>query len=353
MDSFAKTFQKLASGHSEQSRVIPLPYEASTAAPHGTARLIDANESYFELRLNQMSLIKNQLWLNQYDPLVVFTVGFIHKAEEVEIPVILGPGTIQKHFASGAPKYGTVLSDLRIIGPYPYLGHGLTMSVNFYRIQRQDMVKSLLKVVEQLSSLVGFDQVGTMIKAGGMVLDGLKEVLGADGTDCLAEHRFNLPRQTTVPFESGSWALVLPPTPPKEGTLHLSDGRLFEQNKNGSAPYEASDFLVFSVEGIERRQNIQISAANGLREQALKAAREGKDSRQRAKALLLSALQQLGLDGDFTQREAGILFDEWIGEFKRTAENYDQAHAMPVQQKTPKLSNEVRTLNSAAAQLDL
>lgn len=330
-------------------------FERDTGAPEGgVGKSIRRNEMYFNVRLNQMNLASNVKWFTVYDPLVVITVGFDYGASRIEIPSVLGPGLIQKHLAAGAPLFGTVLTDVNVTGPHPYRGRGITVSMSFYRVARKSYTKALLKVIERLSGMIGMDQIGTFASAGGALIDGVEGLLGGGETVCIAAHQFNLPQSAARPLQSGYSALIVPPLPANLETLAVRDGRLCETNERGeAAPFAGSDFVLMSIAGMDRRENEQFFPAYDLRKQAIKIIGEGKQSRKRAKALMLSALQQLGASNDFTQNEAKWLFDEWIGDFDERSDQFDRAHAMSHNGAEPGLPGMAVGLNDAMERLSL
>lgn len=345
-------------------RLLPKPveqsvmkiFDADACFPAGSAgTIIGRNEMYFEIRLNQMSLARNVEWFKVFDPLVVVTVGFNYGNEPVEIPVILGPGSIQKHLATGAPLFGTVLTNVSVTGPHPYLGPGLKLSVAFYRVLRKSYTTALIKMIERLSSIIGMDQIGTFANTAGAIVDGLQGLLGGDAGDtvCLAAHQFSMP-MSPYPLETSCIALIMPPVPADLGKLSVKAGQLFESTaQHGDQPFAGADFVLLSVAGMQRRQNENLFPAYQLKRQALQAVGEGEPSRKRAKALLLSALQQLRASKDFTKVESDLLFEEWLKEFTAEASLYDKNNILGPNDAPRTLPTASGELNDAIARLAL
>jgi hypothetical protein len=93
---------------------------------------------YFTVRLNQMHLAENRQWWVTFDPLVVIVTEFNYDAKYIAIPQIVGPGLIPDPESAGAPKYGSVIEDILVAGPYPYRGGDVVISARFYRLQRNN-----------------------------------------------------------------------------------------------------------------------------------------------------------------------------------------------------------------------
>lgn len=327
MDSLTSMFSKLVPAPVAQS-VVETFDQTRCVPPDGIGKPIRRNQMYFELRMNQMNLANNVKWFSVYDPLVVITVGFDYGDKRIEIPSILGPGTIQKYMKSGAPLFGTVLTDVKITGPHPYRGSSVTVSVSFYRVERINYTKSLLKVIERLSGMIGMDQLGVLTKTGGAILDGLEGLMGADETVCIAAHQFNLPPSSSVPLQSQFISLITPAASTSVGSLVVKGGRLVELGEFGERGYNGSDFVLLSIAGLDRRENENFFTSYQLKNQAISAVSEGEQSRKRAKALLLSALQQLRTSDDFTKTEADCLFEEWLQEFDKEVIRYGRWNAL-------------------------
>ena len=216
-------------------------------------------------------------------------------------------------------------------------------------------VAALLKVVERMSSVIGLAQLGAMASMGDILLDGVEGLLGGDGgTSCIADYQFTLPELNLYPLQAGFSALLMPPIPVNADDLLVRKGRLYCTDADGAEhPYAASDFVLLSISTMPRRENEQNFSPYQLKRQALQAIGEGEASLKRAKALLLSALQQLKSSDDFTAHEANLLFDEWIDEFEQEVQRYERTGPMPIhaaRTAAPVLATDV---NRAAARLGL
>lgn len=329
-------------------------FDREKSFPEGCAGMpIKPNEAYFEVRLKQMYLANNVKWFTVYDPLVVITTSFDYGDLRIEVPAVLGPGIIQKHLAAGAPRFGTVLTDVKVIGPHPYRGRGITISISFYRVERMSYTKSLLKVIERLSSMIGMEQINTITNAAGALMDGIEGLLGGGATVCIAAHQFTLPHSNMLPLQTGYSALIVPPVPAQLDTLLVRDGRLRKIEDGRESAFAESDFVLLNVESTQRRENEQFFSAYSLKQQAINIIAEGPQSLKRAKAIMLSGFQQLRISNDFTKHEAKLLFEEWLQEFNEEVIRYGKANAMPISPLMDILPLTANDLNQAMDRLSL
>ena len=151
-----------------------------------------------------MHLAENRQWWTVYDPLVVVVAEFNHAQERVAILTVIDPNLIRKQAQSDQPRYGAVLLDTRVTGPYPYRGRDVDVSVGFYRVQRANHAHALLKVVDSLSaSLGGPGELQTIAKTGGALLEGVEGLLGLQETTYVAGHRISMASSPLDPFAAG------------------------------------------------------------------------------------------------------------------------------------------------------
>jgi hypothetical protein len=275
--------------------------------------LIKTDQMYFTVRVNQMHLAANRKWWVTYDPLVVVVVEFDYGDKRVAIPKIVGPALIPDPVQGGAPEHGVIVEDTLIVGPHPYRGGDVTLSVRFYRLQRDDLVRSILATVGTLSKAVAnLKELESAIAIGSAILDGLEGLLRLKTTVCLAAFRNSLAPAVHRPFRAQSGVLVTPPAPSNISDLRVVSGRLHIDTPAGVVPYRDSDFVLLSVEGIERREDLKPFSSRKV--EALKALNDGKDGSIRAKSLLLTVYNDMLDSPDMTVDQADEVYSTWRSE---------------------------------------
>lgn len=137
----------------------------------------------------------------------------------------IGPHTIKRQWASDQPKYGSVLNDALVAGPYPYRGGDVDVSLSLYRIERDNRARTLLKMVEGLSSLfAGAGQFEMIAKVGTPLLEGVEALLGLDQTSLLAGQRACLTPSPFSPLTSGFTLLLATREKPTSKTCESEKG---------------------------------------------------------------------------------------------------------------------------------
>jgi hypothetical protein len=329
-DSVVSAWNEVRSGHQPLPTVSTVP--SGRCRPAGTAGYsINRDQMYFTVRINQMHLAENRQWWTVYDPLVVVVAEFNHGQERIAVPSVIGPNLIRKQTPSDQPRFGVVLLDTRVTGPHPYRGGDVDVSVGFYRVQRANHARALLKVVDSLSaSLGGPGGLQAIAKTGGALLEGVEGLLGLQETTYLAGHRISLATSPLDPFTAGFSALIVPPAPEDSCSLHVDDRRLYVATDGDSRPYRGSDFVLLSIAGSVDRGDENLLPFYPLKVDALTSLWDGEEGVKRGKANLIAAYQQMRRSPDVTTAEASRLFDAWLQEFESERKRAEQVRSMPV-----------------------
>lgn len=309
---------------------------------------------YFELRVSELHLADNREWWSAFDPMVVVVAEYDYGREHVARPAVVGPSLIRTQAPTDQPRHGVVLLDSLVVGPNPYRGGNVDVSVSFYRVKRSNSARALLKMVDHLSgALPGAGEMAAVAKVGGALLDGVEGLLGLEDTTYLAGHRLALRPTPLDPLTACFSALVAPPAPPP-GQLMVQDRRLYVDDGAAAQPYRGSDFVLLSLAGTEARGNEHALSFYALKEEALAAlAGEGEEALKRGKANLIAAYQQMRQSNDVTPVEAGRLFEIWLKEFEDEEKRYERMRAMPLDRHVH-AADALRTdLNAAVGRLKL
>jgi hypothetical protein len=343
LDSLSTGWAALRERQQPNSKIYTVDStDGATAGMSGT--VIKRNAMYFSVRINEMRLSNNARWFSVYDPLVVVVVEFGYGKTRVAIPSVIGPQLLAGHVKSGVPQFGTVLNNVRVTGPHPYLGGPIDISVQLYRVQRENHANAMLKIVESLSRAAGAGQLAAIAQTGATLLQGLESLIGLEETIYLAGQRMSLAHTPLEPLKAETQALLVPPLPPANATLKIKKGELHvDTGEATSQVYGDSDFVLFSVDGAERREDENVLPFYQLKRDAMAALSDGEDSIKRAKAILLTAYQQMRKSDDVTPAECERFFEEWIEEF-----NAEEARL----QRMGSLSYTRRSKDGAVPELD-
>ena len=312
---------------------------------------ITKDDMYFSIWLNQVDLADNRQWWSIYDPMIIVEAEVSYGRERVVIPRVIGPDANDgKGGGSQAPnKYGTVLKDTVLIGPYPYRGGKVDVRVRLFSVERKNYARSMLGIVRHLSDSVGAPgEMATFTRTGLALADGVGALLGLEETKYLAGLRFSATATDLNRLNAGFSALIAPPTPPM-GVLRVNKRRLEVKKGNRFDPYGGSDFVLFSIAGSVARGDENVLPFYRLKDKAMKAVMDGEKSWGRAKATLLTAYQEMTDSPDLTRLEAGRLFDKYVAELEEERRRLDKVRNLGKKQR----DRGADEMDAAAARLGL
>lgn len=310
---------RLKGGSLPYARIVKIPRENVDV---GSAICIPivANDGYFSLTMNEMHLSKNRRWYAVADPLVVFDIEFIYKKDRIRVSRVVGPNLIKDGLSAGVPEFGTSIADARVVGPHPYRGDSVSISIRLVRMRRTNYVSALLNVVDSLSKIAGASQLSSFAHTGSVIQQGFEGLLGLKETTSVAANQTSLARQPLDPLLGGYFALIAPPMPVDESQLIVRRDRLLIRQDGKEMPYRASDFVLFSIAGATERNDMSLFPFYELKETAIRAAAQGGKGTERGRASLFGAYQQMLGSDDMTANDAKRKFDDWCSEFSAEVE---------------------------------
>ena len=307
-------------------------YRPSTAAGYA----IPKDQMYFEVRVNELHLAENREWWSVFDPMVVVVAEYDYSGDRVARPAVVGPSQIRTQTPMDRPRHGVVLQDCLVVGPNPYRGGNVEISMSFYRVRRTNAASSLLKVIDNLSgALPGAGEMATVAKVGSALLQGVEGLLGLEETVYLAGQRLSLTPSPLNPLTAGYSALVAPPVPDDGRNLMVADRRLCIDDGKDGVPYRGSDFVLLGLSGSAERGGESSLPFYALKADALAALGDGDDGLKRGKAAMITAYQQMRKSPDITSRQAGEMFEQWLQEFEEEVSRYERMRAMPYKGAQP------------------
>ncbi|HTV33990.1 MAG TPA: hypothetical protein VME69_12975 [Methylocella sp.] len=339
------------------ARYVPPPLVAELPAtdcePAGVAgAAIIRDQSYFTATIHEVALSANQFWWTQFDPMVLTITEFIHGDGVIAVPGVVGPETIRKLHSSATVPPGIVLRNTPVSGPSPYRGGAFALTVMLYRVKVGDFAQRLLRVMEGLSTAIGREDISTLVRLGGAVVDGLETLIGLGDTVPIAGQRAVQDGDTFRGFRSAYYALIAAP-PMQPGSLRVVNGeQLHVVDGAGRAPLTGVDYVLYSIQGRSRRGEFATLPFSPLLKEAKAAAAIGdEEGWKRARASLLACYQQMVSSDDLTGADADAVFDETRADLKRIYDHATQARMLSPQEQRI-IDNVRERLNRATAALD-
>jgi hypothetical protein len=146
----------------------PVPTDAFVGAS------IAQDAQYFGVTLNQLWLAKGREWWSTYDPLVHVNVDFLYGTAPVSVSRLIGPSILRGKLAGGneSVPHGFLQSDILAVGPHPFRGGAVEVTVILYKVRRTEYAKRLIALAENLSTSFGVGPaMMPYLKMGGALVD--------------------------------------------------------------------------------------------------------------------------------------------------------------------------------------
>ncbi|MFM0330067.1 hypothetical protein [Paraburkholderia strydomiana] len=272
---------------------------------------IREGEHYFGVTLKGFGLRYGQEFHIKYDPLVLLTVDFQHGSQRVTVPRLIGPSALAAMTDNGDKKlpHGFSMRNIRIIGPHPYRGEQVGISVVLYKVERTNYAKRALAFAEKLSGAIGFPaDISVAFKIGDSIVDALEVLFDMKDNVPLIGCRFELNASPMDGFQPQQFALVNS----NESSLSSLDVKNGELVHPSGEPVSDLDYVLFDLWRADARGSeaglVPEDMAKRLRDCAL----AGDDeSWRRGKSLLITLYQELVSNPDLTDADAERLFERY------------------------------------------
>jgi hypothetical protein len=341
-------FGSLAKGSARvpaQVRIADTHVEGATLAPPLLAEL-----DYFVVTVHELFLdYSRKLW-QDYVPSVWASGEFLYDGQSRTVPFVLGPDRL----GAAAPDVGAgmLFVNTRIVGPVPYKGGPITLSVVLSRVAKDNLADRLLSVVESTASAFSVaTALGPYIAVGKAITAGVEGLLGLGSAPLIGV-------QDTMAFDvmaqarTGYFALMdaVPARPLWVKENALRSGVTLES----STPVRDVTYVLYSIAALQRdpgRNDVLSLPRIGDDWRRIQefAARPDEMSLTAAKALMLDLSVRLRYHPDLTRTQADRLYVEW-------AEQIRPAHDAAVDLANrgageEQLSDEAAQIRSIAAQV--
>jgi hypothetical protein len=263
------------------------------------------NESYFELRINQLYLPYDRQWFSTYEPTVLATSGFSYGDSEAGLPFLVSPSLID----TGKPTpLGTVLSDTLIAGPAPYRGDGLTLAVILYASQKDNYLRKLLDVLGKTAGAL--DLSGSLqiyAKIANVVVDGIDELTPSLRAVLAYRKQFR-------PVKAGYFALIgTTGVKIDPNQLWVVNGQLlYGVDREKAQAFQSAEYVLYSINAVNR-ENFQNLPIFPVYREALRLATNARshDTWEDAKLKMAEMIWAIQDSPDLTESDKEKLSTEW------------------------------------------
>lgn len=272
----------------------------------------EPRKHYFAVVINEMFLTKARQWWSEYDPMALVVSEFTYNGERKTVPFIVGPSMIQASMQN-VPN-GMTITDTLVAGIHPYSGGKFALTVILAQVKRHSYAKRILGLIENVAHAfpVG-PALEPHLKVASAVMDGVEALFGMDDTKPITGHRWEYNDGISPWLQPGFFALI--DADEKDvgaDRLSVVGGRLRDGNGRDALGFRRADFLLYSLQVIERRNDFGELAFYDLFKKALIAAASNEEgSWERAKAGLVTLYQEMLMSPDLTWEQVQQLSEEF------------------------------------------
>ena len=283
------------------------------------------DQHYFTVMVNEMYLSNARKWFNVIEPVVYVVSEFTYSGVRQVAPFLVGPSLLKERGLPDNVANGTVLRNTLVIGPHPYRGGGLTLSVALCETQTNNVLRPLLQVIESTAGALGFSPaLAPYAKVANIVIDGFQTLFNAEGVTPLASFRDSFGPTFNTPFQPSYFVLIdKPNVDPKR--LWVRENQLVQGAALDEAkPYRDADFVLYSIGCPDEntRDDVEVLPFNDLwmRVQSEAISPVDDPNFKSALQLMVTLYQGIRLSPDLTKTHADSLAEEYNLEMRKIHE---------------------------------
>lgn len=279
------------------------------------------DKHYFFVEINRIFLQYDRQFWTTYAPMALVVSEFQYDGQDTVVPFVVGPSMLEKDQIE-LPN-GFMFKDTKVAGIHPYKGDDFKLTVILYRVKRTDIAKKLLKVVENMASVLDFSQtLSTYLKIANVLVDTVGEVIGSDATN---QPLIGLRQELRAggSFAPGYYALIdSPQTQIDQSKLWVRNNELLYGDTDMAPKFTDANYVLYSInQTIERDDYDKLSPIGGMWKQVKAEATGTKpETWENAKVAMSSLYTAIVISPDLTEDHALKLDDELVERMRRIHE---------------------------------
>jgi hypothetical protein len=251
--SWRDTFSQLIKKQSNHWIYERIPAARTTTGEE--EKLLVPGKSYVRVKLIQMYLGYQRVWVQNRAPVVHSFTKFLSNQGYVEVPIVVGANRL-KDDLDGQPLQRVVSLNQTVIGPVPYYGGDFELVIALFAAETKNYAEQFMNLLGSLSSLSVSTELTTALTLLRPIEHGLEQMLGLGDLSLQigVQDTFSSSSGGNVsnPLRTGYHALIAKEQiDPDARPLWLTERGLCS-NDNGK-PGElltGCDYLVFRIEGL-------------------------------------------------------------------------------------------------------
>ena len=276
---------------------------------------------YFTVTVHRVYLKYDRQFWTTFAPMALVVSEFQYDGEDKVVPFVVGP-TLLEASNVDLPDTRFMLHDTRVAGIHPYKGGGLKLTVILYRVKRSDLAKSLLKVVERLTSAVDLSHALTAhLKVADVLVDTVGDLISGDkDNQPLIGFRRELPAGDDC--KPGYFALIDDDKIDVRKLWVRGHDLLDGDTAAAAKRFDAHNYVLYSIgQETERDDFDKLTPVGDLWKQVKTEATKTKDDTwDMAKVAMSTLYQSMVLSPDLTEDHAGVLNDDLVGRMRKMHE---------------------------------
>jgi hypothetical protein len=303
---------------------------------------IEPGDRYFAVFVNELFVTHARKWGVLIEPMVVAVCEFTYDGEKKMVPFVVGPSLLSGKVQQ-VPN-GMLYSDTQVAGVCPYVGGNLVITIILCEASTQSFPKKFLDIIEKTAGSFSFGSaLNAHLKVADAIVDGVEALFDLNGARPVIGHRWEYNHGFAPWLKPGFFALAATPGGALDpAALEVDAGRLCKTTDGRAEAYRDSDYVLYSLRAVPKREDVTELPFYRNFLDALKAAADRDEGAwQRAKAGLLAAYQQMITSPDLTwsqaQELAQVFQDKLVAakkradEFGTLANEPDAAHRNPAE----------------------
>jgi hypothetical protein len=323
LDNAKEIWERLSQGPARIPFHAPIPLSRVNGGREDGSPF-EADDHYFQIRINEMHLTFGRRWFSDFDPLVFVLTEFTYDKKAESVPFVVGPQLLQKYQQAQAIPKGMVFRNTRVAGVHPYRGGRVSISLVLCSVRRSDHAKDVLDLIETSVGALDFSTaLSFYLRTARVVLEGVSRLAGMGQTNPIIGLRNEFDPQAGDLFEPSYFALIdAKAGEVAEDKLWVKDGELLYGDSANDAisfsNYREVDYVLYSVVQSDTRGDVSLLPFYPLFERIKQEATiPENNSWKRAKADLVALYQNLVLSPDLTSPHADALNKGYINKAKK------------------------------------
>lgn len=265
-----------------------------------TPDVFEPDEAYFVLTLSEMYLRDRREYWRGFIPVCIVVSEFVYANQRQVVPFFVS-NQLLSSIESLVKDQRVEYRNTTVAGPLPYVGDNVCIFVGLFRLEVNDLSKTLFGFIEQITDAFSIPGFSSYLNLAKVIAGGLPDLLGMKNMEFRFGTRdeFSSSKRKGHSFQRGYLAYIN--CPEKElqmEELWVKDGQLMKgANRDSHSRYFDSDYCLVKIDHLIERDDYQSLPFYNLWGQIKGNVWEGQIERAR-KELLPRLVREVALSPD-------------------------------------------------------